>query len=87
MDIQGIERQIRFYTNMKGSCRIAALIFLAAAAILFWKLRIWETAAEISGRKARKAVKKIMDDVPDTEEMKEETAPLSRQISERREKK
>lgn len=56
--VQGFEERYTFYRNIFLYCGIAALVFLAIAIILFFVLKIPQVFGELTGRTARKAVKK-----------------------------
>ena len=58
--VQGFEEKYAFYRNIFLYCRIAALVFLAIAIILFFALRIPQVFGELTGRTARKAVEEMV---------------------------
>lgn len=64
MNTQNYEQQLSLYNNIKIYCGIAALIFLLLAIILFFALKIPGVFAELTGKKARRAVQEMTDANP-----------------------
>ncbi len=58
--VQGFEEKLRLLQKYFSVLRIAALVFLAIAIILFFALRIPQVFGELTGRTARKAVEEMV---------------------------
>ncbi|MBS6194853.1 MAG: hypothetical protein KH828_04665 [Clostridiales bacterium] len=70
MNVQNFEQQLSLYTDIKIYCGIAALVLLALTIALFFWLKIPETFAELTGKKARRAVRQMTEDNPESGSLK-----------------
>lgn len=59
MSTQNFEQMMNVYSGIKTVCAVAALIFLAAALILFFILKIPSVFGELTGRTAQKAIEEM----------------------------
>lgn len=62
MGSQSFEQQVIFYHNIFVYCAISALVFLIIAAALFFMLKIPRVFGEMTGRDAKKAIDKMMEE-------------------------
>ncbi len=60
MGTQSFEQQITMYHNISLYCGIAAIIFLVAAIVLFFVLKIPKVLGELTGRTTRKAIDEMI---------------------------
>lgn len=59
--VQNFEQVCDGYARIHRYCLVAAVALLALAAVLFFALRIPRVFGELTGRKARKAVRKMQE--------------------------